>query len=47
VLRKWIAAGAPWPAGLRLIAKNKEDYLGRSRFVPTGKKKIIEVKVFP
>ncbi len=46
LIRKWIAAGAPWPAGQQLVAKNKEDYLGPQP-LPDRKKKIVEVKVFP
>jgi hypothetical protein len=46
LLRKWIAAGAAWPAGVQLVAKNKADYAGPLPW-PDRHKKIVEVKVFP
>jgi hypothetical protein len=46
LIRRWIAAGAPWPDGHQLTAKNKADYAGPAP-LPDRKKKIAEVKVFP
>jgi len=46
LLTKWIKAGAPWPDGKQLVAKNKEDYLGPQPLPDRGKK-IAEIKVYP
>ncbi|MCB1236734.1 MAG: DUF1549 domain-containing protein [Verrucomicrobiae bacterium] len=45
-LRKWIAAGAPWPDNLTLVAKNEEDFKGAEPLPDKGKA-IVKVGVFP
>jgi hypothetical protein len=45
-LRQWIAAGAPWPKDLTLVAKKEEDFKGAEPLKDKGKA-IVKVEVFP
>ena len=45
-LRAWIAAGAPWPDGVTLVAKNEDDFKGAEPFDAKGKK-LATIEVFP
>lgn len=45
-VKKWIAAGAPWPDNLVLVAKKEDDFKGAEPLPEKGKK-IAKVSVFP
>lgn len=45
-LRKWIAAGAPFPKDVTLVAKNEEDFKGAEPLADKGKA-IVKVEAFP
>jgi len=45
-LRAWVAAGAPWPDDLVLVAKKEEDWKGAEPLPDKGKA-IAKVEVFP
>ncbi len=45
-LSEWIKAGAPWPEGAVLVAKNEEDFKGAVPLPDKGKK-IVSLDVFP
>ncbi|MCB1231469.1 MAG: DUF1549 domain-containing protein [Verrucomicrobiae bacterium] len=45
-LREWIAAGAPFPKEVTLVAKNEEDFKGAEPLPDKGKA-ITKVEVFP
>jgi hypothetical protein len=45
-LRAWISAGAPWPEGVTLVAKNEDDFKGAEPLDTKGKKLAL-IEVFP
>jgi mono/diheme cytochrome c family protein len=45
-LRQWIAAGAPWPKDVTLVAKKEDDFKGAEPLADKGKA-IVKVEVFP
>lgn len=45
-VKKWIAAGAPWPDNLVLVSKKEDDFKGAEPLPEKGKK-IAKVSVFP
>lgn len=45
-LRQWVAAGAPWPDNLALVAKKEEDFKGAEPLADKGKA-MVKVEVFP
>lgn len=46
LLKRWVAAGAPWPQGRQLIARNRADYQPPAPLV-LKERAIREVKVYP
>ena len=46
LLKRWVAAGTPWPEGRTLIARNRADYAAPALF-PVKERAVREVLVYP